>query len=617
MGQYKIALGYLRKSIAIAEELDAKPLIMNAQESFGQVYLEMGDLKHAIRHFTQLQELAEELQLDMSRCSALSGLGSAHLRMGQHSDALRCHQEELNIACILEHELSVARAYSGLGCSHMKLEEYSQAIECHEKDKAISERLECRPGLKRAHGNLGDVCKRTGDYAKAIEHHQEYLKMAKHLEDKPAQTRAHASLGLEHFHSRNLAQAFRHFTIFGDLLSDLEEQLSEGQWRQHLTGFVENYAECMDAWVAAAAQAGDMLEALRVEEWRRCRSELPYLPKVGDGNSSGDIQGIEAGDKDVMAHGLEDIAKRVDASFIIMFKMYENTLMTWVLSGETGKLVYQNLVDLRGRQRKVSEWVASVTFAEWAEWQQAFEKARRWLERVKQAEGSLRNEDLQNIAKALIKDSMRGDLDENLWASIHDPRTFPETVFGLSRPFKTLQSHFFQKAENSRGELSKLLWKPILEECTDLQKSLQDDAPCTKLVRASFSLAHFARILLFFFIFLISREEKRRRRRRRRKRRRRENSRLSLTRPCCALHHRCTLLQIYFLPDPPLSSIPFCALKSGERFLIEKVLVAQASSLRTLACAEMRWHAICTGPHSPSEVRLECSFHITIFSTVS
>ena len=75
---------------------------------------------------------------------------------------------------------------------------------------------------------------------------------------------------------------------------------------------------------------------------------------------------------------------------------------------------------------------------------------------------------------------------------------------------------------------------------------------------------------------------------------------LSLSRLFC--------LQIYFLPDPFLSSIPFSALKVGKRFLIERALVAQASSLRTLDCARIRWDAICSEPQPSSsapEVGLE------------
>ena len=542
LGRYQAAIGYLRDSIAIAEELDIKPFIMDVRESFGQVYLEMGDPKQAVDHFTQLGELAEDLGLEIWRCSALSGLGSAHLRMGQHSVALSYHEKELHIAQSLEHEPSVARAYSGLGCAYMQLHNYARAIECHEKDRAICERLECWPGLKRAHGSLGDVCKRQGDYAKAIEHYQEYLTMTELLGDRPAQARAQASLGLERFRSGNPALAFRHFTKFEHLLSELEEQLTQDQWRRHLAGFVDNYAECMDAWVVAAAQAGDMLEALRVEEWRRCRSEQLCCPRK-DGTPGFGLAGA------------------ADASFVIVFKVYENNLMTWVLSGESGQLVYDKLVDVRGHRHRIPEWVSSVSFSELSGWLQAFAKARDAIEHEEEAHGRpVGAKGLEKIAERVIPDSMKGDLRRKLWASIRDARTFPETVCGLSREFEMLESHFFQKADTAMEELSKLLLGPILKEFPGLERNLRGEAPCIKPVRAVracvFRCAQQSHSLLFFFLLW--------------------------------LH------QISFVPDSSLSTIPFCALKIGGRFLIEKAPVTQASSLHALISTRMRWDAICS-----------------------
>lgn len=61
-------------------------------------------------------------------------------------------------------------------------------------------------------------------------------------------------------------------------------------------------------------------------------------------------------------------------------------------------------------------------------------------------------------------------------------------------------------------------------------------------------------------------------------------------------------VQVYFLPDPFLSPIPFVALKTGGRPLIQKACVAQASSLRTLYRARVRWDAICNTTKSPPEV---------------
>lgn len=57
-------------------------------------------------------------------------------------------------------------------------------------------------------------------------------------------------------------------------------------------------------------------------------------------------------------------------------------------------------------------------------------------------------------------------------------------------------------------------------------------------------------------------------------------------------------VQIYFLPDSALSSVPFAALKVGDRYLIEKYRVAQGSSLGTLALARAQWDDIrCKASH--------------------
>ena len=468
LGQYTIAIKHLRKWVVIAKELDAKPLVMDAQERFGKVYLEMGDSKCAIDHFTQLRELAEELELEMPQCAAFSGLGSAYLDMGKRSDALRCHKEELRIAQKLDHKPSKARAYSGLGRTYLEKEIYPRAIKCHKRAMDICKHLECQPGLKRARGDLGDVYKRQGDYAKAIEHHQEYLTMAELLEDRPAQIQAQASLGVEHSRSGNPALAFQHFTKFGHLLSDLEEQLTEGQWRRHLAGFVENYADGMDAWVMAAAQEGDMLEALRVEEWRRCRSELPYL-----GEEGGDGGG---------ASSLQEAAKSADAGFLIVLKAYKGTLIMWVLSGETGELVYGNVLEKEEDEHDISEYVANTTFTEWVDWQRALTRARREMEKVEEQGQPLGRTRLKELIDEMIPVGMKGGLDDDRWESIRDPRTFRETVFRENQNIIDLQDHYFGEAVFALDQLSKVLWEPILEECQPLKEYLKGDSRCAKSV---------------------------------------------------------------------------------------------------------------------------------------
>lgn len=62
-------------------------------------------------------------------------------------------------------------------------------------------------------------------------------------------------------------------------------------------------------------------------------------------------------------------------------------------------------------------------------------------------------------------------------------------------------------------------------------------------------------------------------------------------------------LQIYFLPDSGLSPVPFAAFKTDGHFLIEKVCIAQASSLRMLDFSRGRWHSICEEAQPALEVK--------------
>ena len=245
--------------------------------------------------------------------------------------------------------------------------------------------------------------------------------------------------------------------------------------RQHLAGFVESYADCMDAWVMAAAQAGKMSEALEVEEWRRCRSELPYFTK----------DGTVEGDRGASLGKLQDIAKEVNASFLVIFKLYEGCIMTWVLSGETGELVHSKLAeDVWSKEfdSRPEEWVKNATFREWDQWQRALKRALRCIKNKTRDGRAISDEDLRKIAKEKIPVDMKDDLDEELWESIRDPKKFESTVNGKSEAYKELKEHYFLKAGLALSLLSDKLWKPILKECQVLKSFLDGGSRCAKPV---------------------------------------------------------------------------------------------------------------------------------------
>ena len=220
----------------------------------------------------------------------------------------------------------------------------------------------------------------------------------------------------------------------------------------------------MDEWVVAAARWGDMAQALRAEEQRRCRSELAQ-----QANMRGRLGGA---DVEVSADGLRTMAIRADAAFIVVIKAYDDVLLTWVLSGETGELVYARNASIAGQQDEIAGWVVSVTFAEWRTWQEQLQIVRQRIENERQSRGEMSEDWVNALIEDLLPIDIKGDMSDDLWNSIRDPS---DTV-------KRLQGHFFTKAEIALEKLSKLLWEPVLEECQALRNHVGGDTLRDKAV---------------------------------------------------------------------------------------------------------------------------------------
>ena len=580
LGQYKTAIEYLNKDLDIAKRLNDTPGQGKAYANLGNAYDGLGQCKEAIGYHQSCLEIAKQLDDKPGQRAAYNNLGCAHHGLGQYKEAIGYHRSCLEIAEQLDDKPGQGIAYGNLGNAHRGLGQYEEAIGYHQSCLDIVEQLDDLPGQGAAYGNLGNAYSSSGQYKMAIQYHQKHLDIAKQLNDKLGQKAAFGNLGFDFAQSGQLEEACCHFASSDALVRQLEAQLAHGQWRRHLLAFGEEHTRFMDSWVVAAARSGDMAEALRVEERRRCQSELAYQADAVRGRHEGEIK-----DDDVSVDGLKAMATSVGAAFVVVMKKFDSALLTWVLSGETGELVYERCLDKAYEDEEIAEWMESVTFAGWAEWQRAFGRARRRITEEESSGRFLGQAGLKRAAELFVPDGMKGDLDEELWASIRDPATFPETVCGLSVAFKNLQQHFFQRADKAMEELSKLVWEPIVNECPALERVVRGDCPSTKPVSAVFFSSSFSSLSrsLVFRVWCVL---------------------------CCPLW-----LQIYFLPDPSLSSIPFCALKTGGHYLIEKALVAQASSLRTLDCARVKWEAICSESRSPSKVGMECSFHDAISSS--
>ena len=479
LGRYEAAIEYAKKHLDIAQRLDDKAGQGAAHAKLGSAHHSLGQFGAVIENLKKYLDISRQLGDKPGQAAVYSSLGIAYRSTGQYQTAIECHQKNLEISIELDDKPGQGRAYGNIGNAHKSLGQFQAAIKNLKKYLEIAQQLQHMAGQGAAYGNLASVFGRLGQHKLAIEYSQNCLNITQELGDSIGERLAHSNLGLFYAQSGQFGLACPHFARSDALLHQTEAQLTEGQWRRHVLTFGEAHTRFMHEWVVAAARSGDMMEALRVEEQRRCRPELVYQAGLVRNRREENPT-----DSDVSVDGLKAMATRADASFVVVLKMYRGTLLTWVLSGQTGELVYGKVTDIAGRERERAECIRRATFAEWDEWQRTLGEACRWIAMHEEEIGQPIDEtDLREAAEFLIPDDMKGDLDDKIWASMRDPRAFRETVCGQSGCFNELQSLFLQRAESAIGELSKLLWEPIMRECQAVKASLEGDVRRSKPVR--------------------------------------------------------------------------------------------------------------------------------------
>ena len=477
MGEYRESLiTFEEKMLDLSQDQHNKKLVEGwAYNGAGIAYEKLGKRQEAIEHAEKRLGIAQELGDEPGQGQAFANLAIAYQNLGMYKEAIEYAKDHLKIVERLGNSSEQGLAYASLGSIWSKLGMYRRAIDFHEKSLEIYDELPDEAGRCRAYGHLSYVHSKSGRYKLGIINAKKYLEIASKLNNISDQRIAHGILGVCYARSENLDLARENFEESYQLVRQLEEQLVDGEWRRHLLTFGEDRVRFMDEWVVTCAQSKMMEEALWVEERRRCRSELAYQTDVVQGG------------QDVSPDELKSTAKNADAAFIIVMKLFGDSFLVWVLSGESGELVFSKsskIARIEKQGKEISECVNRVTFAEWEQWQKQLIKAQKSLEeRGKEPNGVIPTGWLESEIKKLIPENMKGDLDERLWESVRNPKTFKRVVaLGGSPEISALHTHFLRKAEYAMGRLNALMWKPIVENCRAVKAALESETRCDRPV---------------------------------------------------------------------------------------------------------------------------------------
>ena len=493
-GQYDQANEYHRKAYQKSQELRIQPLLTSSVIDWGWTYFEIGAFKEAASRFDEGLKRPEDEDHQVSRFSALLGAGYAHLRLKSLERSASNFEKALEIANKLGNKPMLTRAETGLGCAQYEIDKNDeQAVRLIKKGIETATEIGDLPALVNAYGILADVKLDQGrDKEARVYHDKESGVGEKILKGMPAQPRMKASLRRVYFQTNsNLASNTSHRQFFRKLF-DLAEPLSNNDFRYLISNFMDQYTSYLHRYVAAAmTQRSDDSKALKLEEMLRCLTFVAALAGT-NAKSFGACRDLATGSKSSLCN----LAKSLGAAFLIVYKVHNGVPIGWVICGKRGKVIYSERLEKPDSTTTagIEELISSASFVEWGKWERRLQSAQRlYKDKENQGERDPERIWIENPIGKLIPDSLKSDLDEELWKKVHDPKAFTEMLAeedNQERPmYWELKRHFIRKEEVARLELSKQLWDPLVRNCPDLRAELENKShpklPVSRLILVS------------------------------------------------------------------------------------------------------------------------------------
>ena len=453
LGAYCKALAFHQDALQLATELDEREhpgAQAQAMDNLGATYLRIGEYKKAIDMHTKALELAVQQGSAPAKARAHGNLGQALFAQGDYHNAGEQFGLQLATAQPTEDMRTVSAAYWGIGRVYEHTGKLEEAAKQHRKALGIVQVTDDKAAQARIYGGLACLSRAQGRYAEAIKLFETQLTICKALDDKSALLEAHVGLARACAHAGDMARSLEHFEAFGALLKALDASpLPAAFWEQ--------YARAIDEWTLVTARVSGMMEALRVEEWRRCRSELSARA-----------------DREGEVRSVEEYAIRVEASHVIVLRVAQveaetsAALMVWVLSGSSGELVYSDIRVLED-VASIRQCIAGATFATWDDCRQRLNKAKgvfREREGVPRGHGeeSVVYNALQKVlCERYFPEAVKEYLPLDLWTALRTPT---QAVRALTiENYERARRHNFLNAQRCLEELSALIWDPILKQC--------------------------------------------------------------------------------------------------------------------------------------------------------
>ena len=181
---FKKALEYYHKSLAISQDIDAKQEIATSYNNMGYIYDTEGDIPKALEYYLKSLAIKKEFSNQKAIVASLNNVGALYKSLGDIPKALDYYHNCLKIQESIKNKNGIAYVLSNIGDVYYDQGELNKALEYYNKSLVIWKEINEKSGVARALDNIGSMYNAQGDYDNALTYCENGLKLRKEADDK-------------------------------------------------------------------------------------------------------------------------------------------------------------------------------------------------------------------------------------------------------------------------------------------------------------------------------------------------------------------------------------------------------------------------------------------------
>jgi len=177
------AMQYSLQAIEIAEKVDYKEGIADANKTLGIIYFMMGDFDKAYEASNKSKSTYESIDDKNGVAACCVNLGIFNGRQGKITEAKKSYEDALEIYKEIGDDEGSAKIYLNLGNLFKVQGNYKSALDNYYKGLEIFEKVGNKSRVAQIFQNIGIVYSEQKEYDKALENYNKALNVFANLED--------------------------------------------------------------------------------------------------------------------------------------------------------------------------------------------------------------------------------------------------------------------------------------------------------------------------------------------------------------------------------------------------------------------------------------------------